>query len=54
MLPIPVNADEILATHYGKNYMIPIKNWLRDETKEPTKHLVMWKDKLAIFTKKEK
>lgn len=53
MLPIHVNADEILATHYGKNYMIPIKYWLRDETKEPTKHLVMWKDKLAIFTEFE-
>lgn len=50
MLPIPINADEILAVHYGKDYMISIKNWVRDEKKEPAKHLVMWKDKLAIFT----
>lgn len=49
-LPIPENADEILRIHYGANYMIPIKNWSRDEKTEPATHLVMWKDKLAIYS----
>lgn len=46
MLYIPDNAVEFLEFRYGKDYMIPKKNW---GIKSYDKYIVVWTDKKAMF-----
>ena len=48
MLPIPINADEILAFYYGKDYMNPNPTWHESNNFSFRKP---WVDKKAIYTK---
>lgn len=46
LLPIPVNAEEILAFRYGKDYMIPNPKW---DVQSYNDHIVEWSEKDGIY-----
>ena len=48
LLPIPVNAEEILAFRYGQDYMIPNPKW---DVQSYNEHIIEWNEKDGTYVK---